>query len=94
MAHTCPYPRPAAKIWKELQEAEPSDAVESATGTMQTLLSSDTNPKSKLGLTVHAPLKVNGITATALINKGSPATIVSLEFVIRVLVEKIETPQQ
>jgi hypothetical protein len=34
---------------------------------------------------VFAPISVNGVSTEALVDTGSPATIVSLEFVLRVL---------
>ena len=39
----------------------------------------------RLGPTVFAPISVDGISTEALVDTGSPATIVSLEFVLRVL---------
>ena len=85
------------ELRQELQQAEFVDVVEDAVGTMQTLSSGETSPRSELGPTVLTPLTVNGITTTALVDTGSPATIISLEFVIRVLVagrKKDETPEQ
>jgi hypothetical protein len=36
--------------------------------------------KAKLGPTVFVPVAVNGVTTKALIDTGSPATIISLDF--------------
>ena len=41
--------------------------------------------ESRLGPTAFAPVKVNGVTTDALIDTGSPATIISLEFILKVL---------
>ena len=83
-----------AELREELREAELTDSIESATGVMQTL--SLGNPKSELGPTVVAPVKVNGVSTTALVDTGSPATIISLAFVMQVLVDgrSDETPEQ
>ena len=39
----------------------------------------------RLGPTVYAPVAVDGVTTNALVDTGSPATIVSLEFALKVL---------
>ena len=49
--------------------------------------------KPRLGPTVFAPVKVNGVTTDALVDTGSPATIISLEFILKVLV-KLRPPEQ
>ena len=87
---------------KKKTEAERHDTelfklIENAAGMMQTLSVSQEKPKSGLGLTVTTPIQVNGVTTTALVDTGSPATIVSLEFVIRVLASARrpdQTPEQ
>ena len=43
--------------------------------------------KPRLGPTVFAPVKVNGITTDALVDTRSPAMIISLGFVLKVLVK-------
>ena len=39
----------------------------------------------RLGPTVYVPVAVNGVSTDALVDTGSPATIVSLEFALKVL---------
>ena len=39
----------------------------------------------RLGPTVYAPVRVNGVTTDALVDTGSPTTIISLEFALKVL---------
>lgn len=68
-----------AELWQELQKAEMEDAVEEA-GSVLGVVESGT--KVKLGPTVFAPVAVNGITTKALIDAGSPATII---FFLKVL---------
>ena len=49
--------------------------------------------KAKLGPTVFAPVAVNGVTARALVDRGSPATIISLDFVLKILAGE-KAPEQ
>ena len=39
----------------------------------------------RLGPTVYVPVSVNGVSTDALVDTGSPATTVSLEFTLKVL---------
>ena len=57
------------------------------------MTSTGDDAKSKLGPTIFTPIKVNGVSTTALVDTGSPATIISLEFVMSVLVGQ-RTPDQ
>ena len=73
-----------AELKQELQKAEFAAAIEAA-GTLNMMEATGDAPGARLGPTVFAPIEVNGITAKALIDTGSPATIISLAFVLRVL---------
>ena len=81
-----------AELKQELQKAELAAAIEAA-GTLNTMEATGDAPGARLGPTVFAPIEVNGITAKALIDTGSPATIISLEFVLRVLAEERPSDQ-
>ena len=71
------------ELRRQLREAELIDAVEQAAGTLHGVMPTRDSPKSKLGPTLRAPVSVNGVTANALIDTGSPATIISLEFLMQ-----------
>ena len=73
-----------AEMKQELQKAELAAAIEAA-GTLNTMEATGDAPGARLGPTVCTPIEVNGITTKALIDTGSPATIISLAFVLRVL---------
>ena len=53
---------------------------------LHSLSSGHGGAKNGLGPTVYAKIFVNGIPAKILIDMGSPATIISLEYVMRVMV--------
>ena len=81
------------ELRRQLREAELIDAVEQAAGTLHGVMPTRDSPKSKLGPTLRAPVSVNGVTANALIDTGSPATIISLEFLMQTLVQEKTTEQ-
>ena len=68
-----------AELKQELQKAELAAAIEAA-GTLNTMEATGDAPGTRLGPTVFAPIEVTGIAAKALIDTGSPATIISLAF--------------
>ena len=72
------------ELKQELQKAELAAAIEAA-GTLNTMEATGNTSDARLGPTVFVPIGVNGVIARALIDTGSPATIVSLAFVLRVL---------
>ena len=82
-----------AVLRKELREAELSDAINQAAGELRTMTSTGDDAKTKLGATIFTPIEVNGVSTTALVDTWSPATIISLEFVMGVLVGQ-RTPDQ
>ena len=69
------------QLREKLRQAELAEAIKNA-GAIN-LVVSEAGPR--LGPTVFAPISVDGISTEALVDTGSPATIVSLEFVLRVL---------
>ena len=72
---------------RKLQEAELVEAVRAASnaGVLNVVPSTGSTAKSRLGPTVFFPVKVNGMLTNALVDTGSPATIFSLQFVLRFL---------
>ena len=69
------------QLREKLRQAELAEAIKGA-GAMN-LVVPESGPR--LGPTVFAPISVNGVSTEALVDTGSPATIVSLEFVLSVL---------
>ena len=70
-----------SELRQELHRAELKEAIEEAGGLLGVLRPVVANTKAKLGPTVFAPIAVDGVTTKALINTGSPATIIYLSFV-------------
>ena len=81
------------ELRKELQKAELAAAIEEASGVLSVVEPMTTKPKTKLGPTLFASVTVNGVPTEALVDTGSPATIISLEFVLKVLANG-RTPNQ
>ena len=67
---------------EKLRQAE-LDAAIGSSGMVKTVIPADKG--SRLGPTVYDTVAVEGISVQALIDTGSPATIASLEFVLKVL---------
>ena len=88
MAKSCPYPRKKKKqiavLKQQLQEIEMKAAIQDKSTMANTLPTGKVEDRSKLGPAVFADILVNGVPAKALIDTGSPATIVSLEFVLNI----------
>ena len=85
------------ELKQQLHEAQMRTAVGDKAGVMNTVATEGTKDNVKLGPTVLAEVKVNGIPTRTLVDTGSPATIVSLDFVLDVLaIEKgrQQTPEQ
>ena len=80
--------RKISELRQELQEAELAAAITEASGVLSVVKSTAAGTKTKLGPTVFAPVTVNGVATEALVDTGSPATIISLGFVLKVLVSK------
>ena len=69
------------QLREKLRQAELAEAIK-GTGDLYLVVPES---GSRLGPTVFAPIAVNGVSTEALVDTGSPATIVSLEFVLSVL---------
>ena len=70
------------KLREKLRQAELAEAIESS---RELNLVIPIKAGTRLGPTVYAPITVDGVTTDALVDTGSPATIVSLEFALKVL---------
>ena len=67
---------------QELREAEIVAAAQSKTGVIRNVVPSD---GAQMGPTILSQVEVNGVPTDALIDTGSPATIVSLDFAMDVM---------
>jgi len=76
------------ELRKRLHEVEMADAVEEAGVIMTNVGATKSGSESKLGPTVFAEITVNGTPVNALVDTGSLATIVSLDFVLGVLAKE------
>ena len=64
---------------------------------MHGLLSTNKTHDSQLGPTLMSEVQVEGVPVQALLDTGSPATIISLDLIVQVLAErkpKEQTPEQ
>ena len=75
------------ELRKEFHALEVAGAVEQTSGTMSTVEAEEEGEATgaRLGPAVFATVGVNGVETKALVDTGSPATIVSLDFVMTVL---------
>ena len=84
------------ELRKQLREAEMAAAVENTAGRLSMVTASE-GTVSQLGPTIFTSVEVNGIPTKALVDTGSPATIISLKFVLMVLAgerDSTQTPSQ
>ena len=81
---TGPSPQDKVKeLRRQLHEAELAAAVSDAASVIRTVTSSPSKPS--LGPTISSKVEVNGVPADALVDTGSPVTIISLDFAMCVL---------
>ena len=75
------------EIEELMQQAELTAAIQAAggAGMLNVVQSVKEGKEHRLGPTIITPVQVNGVTTNALVETGSPATIVSLKFVLDVL---------
>ncbi len=71
-----------ATLRRKLQEAELQEALEQSRGRIHGITPIDKTEREHLGPIVSAEVELEGVKADALLDTGSPATIVSLEFLI------------
>ena len=91
--------REISELRKKLQQAKLAEAIQTAsyTGVLSVVQSGDESLEPRFGPIVFAPVEVNGVATDALVDTGSPATIISLGFVLKVLTKlrpKGQTDQQ
>ena len=87
----------AAELREQLREVEMQISLEESSDVLHAMSASQAGPISRLGPSVFAEISVNGVPATALVDTGSPATIISLEFVMRVMLaerKERQSPEQ
>ena len=70
------------ELRERLRQIELTEAIESC-GAVNLVVPAGEGPR--LGPTVYAAVTVNGVSTNALVDTGSPTTIVSLEFSLKVL---------
>jgi hypothetical protein len=70
---------------RQLQEAEALAAVDDSAGKLHRMSGKDGGTGGGLGPTIYTKVCVNGVPAKTLIDTGSPATIISLEFVMSIM---------
>lgn len=68
-----------------LREAEVSAGLEEATGSVNVVMFSDTATPTQMGPTITTMICVNGVKTAALVDTGSPVSIMSLKFATEVL---------
>ena len=81
------------ELRRELREAELADAVDEAAPTTHNVSPIGGTSGSILGPAVTVKLGVNGVLTDALVDTGSPATIVSLKFILKVLADSKNSQQ-
>ena len=85
------------QLRRRLQEVEKKLAQETRTQVLKTVSAEPGGGTGRLGPCVVAEVSVNGVPTKALMDTGSPATIVALEFVIDIFVRERrdhQTPAQ
>ena len=81
------------ELRRQLKDAELAHSVREATATMHGVIG---DGGDRLGPTIRTPIEVDGVAADALVDTGSPATIVSLEFLLKAFIHNRpphQTPQ-
>ena len=74
-------------LHEKLRRAELAEALKdaSSTGVLNAMSSAESAGKSRLGPSVLYPVEVNEVPTDALVDTGSPATIILLQFALKVL---------
>lgn len=73
---------------QELHHAELAAAMKDAAGIIRSVVHSDGSLRSELGPTITSKVEVNGVSTDALVDTGSPATIISLDFAMVVMAKE------
>jgi hypothetical protein len=75
----------AAELHWKLKAAEVREAVSDVRATLHSLKPGQDPGGVKLGPTLQVQIRLEGESTTALLDTGSPVTIVSLEYLLQVL---------
>ena len=78
---------------RKFRQAELEDVLEEEKGTLSVVQTEEGKSVCVLGPTVYVLITVEGVRAKALVDTGSPATIISLQFVLKVFSTQC-TPRQ
>lgn len=70
------------------QQAELTSAVGRTSGRLSGMSAPGSAGRPRLGPTVFVEVEVNEVKTHALVNTGSPATIITLDFVLQILAEQ------
>ena len=88
--------RERSYIWgpvRELRDVELAEDVDKATPAAHNVSPTPGSRECTLGPSVIVQLGVNGVLTDALVDTGSPATIVSLKFILQVLADSKDGQQ-
>ena len=97
VTHTDPPTETVAELRHKLKEAEVREAISDVCVTLHVLETGPNSKGVKLGPTPRTQVKLEGEATTALLDTGSPVTIVSLEYLLQVLARTRQpgiTPEQ
>ena len=86
-----------SELQQELKELDVALALEETSATMHGVTFSSPCHQTQLGPTIVTTVQMNGVPSNALIDTGSPATIISLKFAMEVLSTergKYNSPQE
>ena len=83
----------ASQLRQELQEAELEESLAEAMTTMRVLTAGEEQRDTELGPTLTTTVLVEGVPVTALLDTGSPVTIVSMKFLLQAF-QKQRTAEQ
>ena len=73
-----------ARLKKQLQEAEMEEALLQSRGRIHGISCVDGHREEHLGPVINAQVELDGVMTDALLDTGSPATIISLEYLIEI----------
>ncbi len=82
-----------AELRRRLQAAEVSDALTEAAATMHVITPGKVREDARLGPTPTAKVELEGNPVVALLDTGSPVTIVSLKFLVETLAKQRQKEQ-
>lgn len=81
-------PERVAELRRQLEEAELQEALSRRSATMHGIRSEEASGSAQLGPTLMADVELEGSQTKALLDTGSPVTIVSLQFLLDALAKQ------